>query len=131
MIKKKILIVDDDQDLLRALTIRLKANDYETVCASDGYTATKAAKDENPDLVILDLGLPIGDGFIVMDRIKEFVPDNATPIIVLSGRDPVANEKRARKAGAFAYFQKPADNDALLDAIHQALKGSEWDKIIS
>ncbi len=125
MSKKKILIVDDDQDLLRALTIRLKANDYETVCASDGYTATKAAKDENPDLVILDLGLPLGDGFIVMDRIKEFVPDSTTPVIVLSGRDPAANENRARKAGAFAYFQKPADNDALLASIQKALEKSE------
>lgn len=120
--KKKILIVDDDRDFLRALNIRLKANNYETAFASDGYAATKAVKDEKPDLVILDLGLPMGDGFIVMDRIKDFMLHSLTPIIVLSGRDPMANEKRALKAGAFAYFQKPADNEALLDCIRKALE---------
>ncbi len=123
--KKKILIIDDDRDFLRALNIRLKANNYETVFASDGYTATKAVRDEKPDLVILDLGLPIGDGFIVMDRIKDFMQHSITPIIVLSGRDPLANEKRALKAGAFAYFQKPADNDALLSSIRKALGQAE------
>jgi two-component system KDP operon response regulator KdpE len=120
--KKKILIVDDDRDFLRALNIRLKANNYETAFASDGYAATKAVKDEKPDLVILDLGLPMGDGFIVMDRIKDFMLHSLTPIIVLSGRDPMANEKRALKAGAFAYFQKPADNEALLACIRKALE---------
>ena len=125
MTKKKILIVDDDQDLLRALVIRLKANDYETVVAADGYMATKMAKDENPDLVLLDIGLPIGDGFIVMDRIKDFTEDGTVPIIILSARDPAGNKERAMNAGAFAYFQKPADNNALLAAIEKALGEAE------
>ena len=121
MNNKKILIVDDDLDLLSALDIRLKASGYETVTAADAYTATKMTKDEKPDLVLLDIGLPMGDGFIVMDRIKELTKDSTIPIIILSARDPEGNKDRAMSAGAFAYFQKPADNDALLAAIRKAL----------
>ncbi len=120
--KKKILVVDDDKDILKALNIRLKANDYETVYATDGYMATKMARDEKPDLIILDIGLPMGDGFIVMDRLKDFIWREMIPVIILTARDPEANKERAMKAGAFAFFQKPADNDALLAAIAEALE---------
>lgn len=121
MEKKKILVVDDDKDILRALNIRLKANNYETVHATDGYMATKMARDEKPDLIILDIGLPMGDGFVVMDRLKDFIWREMAPVIILTARDPEANKKRAMEAGAFAFFQKPADNDALLAAIAEAL----------
>lgn len=119
--KKKIIVVDDDQDLLKALNIRLKANNYETVYATDGYMATKMVRDEKPDLIILDIGLPMGDGFIVMDRLKDFIWRKMIPVIILTARDPEANKERAMKAGAFAFFQKPADNEALLAAIEKAL----------
>lgn len=120
--KKRILIVDDDKDLLRALHIRFKANNYETIFATDAYAATKMAREEKPDLIILDIGLPMGDGFLVMDRIKDFILTGTIPIIMLTARDPQANKDRALKAGAFAFFQKPADNDALLGAIRSALE---------
>jgi CheY-like chemotaxis protein len=71
MDQPKILIVDDDPDLRRALTIRLQANHYSTVHASDGYAAISVAQRERPDLIILDLGLPAGDGFVVMDRLRD------------------------------------------------------------
>lgn len=125
MNKKKILIVDDDKDLLRALHIRFKANNYEVVSATDAYMATKMSRDENPDLIILDIGLPMGDGFLVMDRLKDILPASMIPIIMLTGRDPEANKERALKAGAFAFFQKPADNDALLAAVRKALGEDE------
>ena len=121
MSKKKILIVDDDQDLLRALHLRLKANGYDTIFASDGYTATKMATQDNPDLIILDLGLPMGDGFVVMDRMKDFIIVGLTPVIVLTARDPESCKQRALDAGAVAFFQKPADNDELLAAIEKAI----------
>lgn len=121
MDKKKILVVDDDRDILRALNIRLRANNYETVYATDGYMATKMALDEKPDLIILDIGLPMGDGFIVMDRLRDFIWRKMTPVIILTARDPEANKERAMEAGAFAFFQKPADNEALMAAIEKAL----------
>jgi DNA-binding response OmpR family regulator len=118
---KKILIIDDDQDLLLGLTARLKANGYRVVVATDAITAITVARREAPDLVVLDLGLPAGDGLQVVDRIKG-LPDLAgTPIIVLSARDPSGNEKRALDAGAVAFFQKPPDNHEFLGAIRRAL----------
>src|ERR1700679_627928 len=66
----KILIVDDDPDLQQAMRLRLRANHYDTVNASDGYSAIAQAYKERPDLIILDLGLPAGDGFVVLDRLQ-------------------------------------------------------------
>ncbi len=121
MDKKKILIVDDDEDLLMGLRVRLRAHNYVTVVAADSVSAISQAKNEAPDLILLDLGLPAGDGFIVMERLSNIDSLASVPIIVLSARDPQATKERALKAGAKAFFQKPADNDELLAAIRKAL----------
>lgn len=121
MAEKKILIVDDDVDLLRGLTIRLKANGYEVVSATDAIFAVGVAMEERPDVIILDLGLPGGDGYVIMDRLSKIACTIGTPIIVLSAKDASSNKERALKAGAQAFFEKPADNDELLAAIRKAL----------
>ena len=121
MPRPKILVVDDDPDLVRALRLRLRANNYEVTTASDGYTAIAAAQKERPALIILDLGLPVGDGFVVLDRLQNSDALSGVPVIVLSARDPQSNEERALKAGAAAFFQKPADNDELLNVIRVSL----------
>ena len=118
---KKILIVDDDQDLVLGLSLRLKASGYHVTSASDGASAVEMARKEGPELVILDLGLPAGDGFVVLQRIKEIAGLKMTPVIVLSGRDPTGNEDRVRDAGATAFLQKPPDNRELLATIRHAL----------
>jgi two-component system KDP operon response regulator KdpE len=121
MHKPKILVVDDDPDLVRALRLRLRANNYEVTTASDGYAAIASAQRERPALIILDLGLPVGDGFVVLDRLQNSDTLAGVPVIVLSARDPQANEERALKAGAAAFFQKPADNEELLNVIRVSL----------
>jgi two-component system KDP operon response regulator KdpE len=121
MPRPKILLVDDDPDLLRALRLRLRANNYEVATACDGYTAIASAQKERPSLIILDLGLPVGDGFVVLDRLQNSDALSGIPVIVLSARDPQTNEERALKAGAAAFFQKPADNDELLNVIRVSL----------
>jgi DNA-binding response OmpR family regulator len=118
---KKVMLVDDDKDLLRALHVRLKANGYNMVFATDGLTAIRVARQEAPDVIILDIGLPGGDGFTVMERLKYLSSLFATPIIVLSARDPVTTKDRALSAGALAFLQKPVDSDVLLAAIRKAL----------
>jgi len=125
MNRKKILIVDDDKDLLRGLSFRLRAYGYDTVFATDGYAAINVAQKENPDLIILDIGLPAGDGFTVMERLGNHQSLALIPIIVLSGRDSQINKERALKAGVVAFFQKPADNDRLLAAIQKQLGNSD------
>jgi two-component system KDP operon response regulator KdpE len=121
MPRHKILVVDDDPDLVRALRLRLRANDFDIATASDGYGAIATAQKERPDLIILDLGLPVGDGFAVLDRLQSSDALSGIPVIVLSARDPQGNEERALKAGATAFFQKPADNEELLNSIRGSL----------
>src|ERR1700679_642757 len=77
---KKILIIDDDQHLLMGLTARLEANGYSVVSATDAISAIAVALNEAPDLVILDLGLPAGDGLLVLDRIKGLADLAGTPV---------------------------------------------------
>ena len=121
MAGNKILVVDDDVDLLRGLSIRLKANGYEVVCATDAVFAVSVALAEKPDLIILDIGLPGGDGYLIMDRLSKMTGTVGTPVIVLSARDVASNKERALKAGARAFFQKPADNREFLASIRMAL----------
>lgn len=121
MPRPKILVVDDDPDLVKALRLRLRANNYEVATASDGYAAIATAQKERPALIILDLGLPVGDGFVVLERLQSSDTLAGVPVIVLSARDPQSNEERALKAGAAAFFQKPADNDELLNVIRASL----------
>jgi DNA-binding response OmpR family regulator len=121
MDKKKILIVDDDPDVRQGMYVRLKANDYDIVFATDAISSIAEAREQNPDLILLDLGLPGGDGFVVMDRLKMIPSTAVIPIIVVSARTGLANQQRALKAGVKAFLEKPVDNAELLAVIRQAL----------
>jgi DNA-binding response OmpR family regulator len=121
MIKPKILVVDDDPDLLRALRLRLRANNCEIATAADGYSAIATAQKERPDLILLDIGLPAGDGFKVLERLQNSDQLAGIPVIVLSARDPQGNKERALKAGATMFFQKPVDNEELMHMIRVSL----------
>jgi DNA-binding response OmpR family regulator len=121
MSPKKILIIDDDEHLLLGLATKLKANGYTIVSAVDAVSAVAVARRETPDLILLDLGLPAGDGFLVLERLRAMTGLVATPVIVLSARNPANNEQRALQAGAVAFFQKPPDSREFLTEIRRAL----------
>jgi DNA-binding response OmpR family regulator len=118
---KKILIVDDDPDICQGMQVRLEHSGYATCFAADALSGTAAASKEEPDLIVLDLGLPAGDGFLFIERLKMQPALGAIPIIVVSARDARANRERAIKAGATAYLQKPVDNAEFLAVIRRAL----------
>src|SRR6266540_1866426 len=122
MLERKILIIDDDDDIRLGLNIRLRASGYTTAFAVDGVSAIRMARKERPNLILLDLGLPAGDGFQVLERLKINTDLSHFPVIVLSARDAEANERRALKAGAWCYLEKPVDDEDLLEAIAAALK---------
>ena len=124
MATPKILIVDDDPDLRQALRLRLRANHYDTINAGDGYSAIAQAYKEHPDLIILDLGLPAGDGYVVLDRLQKDDKLSTIPVIVLTARDAQSSERLALQSGAAAFFQKPADNAELLNVIRATLTHS-------
>jgi DNA-binding response OmpR family regulator len=118
----KILLVDDDNDFCRAMAIRLHAAGYTVEIAGDGYTATVKARQEEPDLILLDIGLPAGNGFAVLKRLRQLTSAiSLVPIIVLTARDPQANRELALQSGADAFFQKPVDNEALLAKMEELL----------
>jgi DNA-binding response OmpR family regulator len=121
MDNKKILIVDDNADIRLGMHVRLKANQYETFFAADAFTAVTEARKHRPDLIILDLGLPAGDGFTVMERLKHTPFLAVIPVIVVSARDGLGNQKRAFDAGAKAFLQKPVHDAELLAVVRQAL----------
>jgi DNA-binding response OmpR family regulator len=127
MNRAKIMVVDDDPDLRQALSLRLRANNFDTVNVCDGYSAIAMAQKEHPHLIILDLGLPAGDGFSVLKNLQDYRALAVIPVIVLTARDPEGNEKRTLESGAIAFFQKPADNEELLGVIRASLQaGWGW-----
>src|SRR5260370_13393009 len=107
MSNKTILIVDDDPDVRLGLNIRLKANHYNAIFAADGIASIAEARKHMPDLIILDLGLPAGDGFSVMEGLKVNDTLALIPVIVILARDARANRERALNAGAKPSLQKP------------------------
>jgi len=121
MDSRKILIVDDNADIRLGMHLRLKANQYETFFAADAFSGVAEARKHRPDLIILDLGLPAGDGFTVMERLKQIPFLAVIPVIVVSARDGLGNQKRAYEAGAKAFLQKPVNDAELLAVIRQAL----------
>jgi DNA-binding response OmpR family regulator len=122
MSKKKILVVDDDPEMRLALQIRLNANNYETVFAVDGVSCISEARKHLPALILLDLGLPAGDGFVVLERLKAIDELSRIPVIVVSGRDRLVSRDQAVKAGARLFLQKPVKNADLLLAIDHTLR---------
>jgi DNA-binding response OmpR family regulator len=120
---KKILIVDDNEDVAKGLRIFFRAHNYATVIASDAVAAISQAKKENPDLIVLDLGLPAGDGYVVMERLSNVESLASIPVIVFTAQDEEAHKEQSLKAGAKAFFQKPVDNAVLLSTVQQILEG--------
>lgn len=121
MAKAKILIVDDDQDIRRLLGHRLSADGYEAVFAGDAIAAVNMARKEQPDLILLDLGLPAGDGRLVMERLQAMPALEGIPIVIITARDVGLERATLEAAGAFAVFQKPFDHDELAASIRSAL----------
>ncbi len=120
--KSKLLVIEDNREHLMALVIKLKAHGYEVVSAGDGITAISTVKREQPDAILLDLGLPGGDGFVVLERLRSMGPTVATPVIVVTARPPENNKREAMKHGVAAFLQKPVRTEELLLALRQALR---------
>jgi DNA-binding response OmpR family regulator len=121
MSNKKILVVEDDADVRLGYNVLLKAHHYDTFFAADGLTALSEARKHEPDLIILDLGLPLGDGFVVLERLRANTYFALIPVVVVSARDIHGNRERALKAGARAFIHKPWNDDELLRIIGRLL----------
>ena len=120
--KKKILIVDDERDIVKALMIRLQGAGYDVVTAFDGAQGVFMAHKEKPDLILLDIRMPAGDGFSVAQRLKRSIHTFTIPVIFLTGSPEKNAEEKAMAMGARFYIKKPYDPEELLDAVKRALE---------
>ncbi len=125
--RKKILIVDDERDIVKALIIRLQKVGYDVVTAFDGDQGVFMAHKENPDIILLDIRMPGSDGFNVIERLKQSRSTSTIPIIFLTGSPEKDLEKRAMEMGVRFYIKKPYDPEELLDAIQRALKENAFE----
>jgi DNA-binding response OmpR family regulator len=120
MAAKKILIVEDDHRVAAGLALRMEAAGFETTVALDGLAGVRSAVHTRPDLVLLDISLPAGDGFTVAERIQRHIA-SPVPIIFLTASQRPEFRLRAQELGAAGFFQKPYEARELMAAVHQAL----------
>ncbi|SLM49852.1 conserved protein of unknown function [Nitrospira japonica] len=121
VMKTTVLVVDDGIDSWNLLSTMLRTHQYYPVWAADGMQATNAALRHEPQAILLDLGLPAGDGFCVLERLKHNTRLSRIPVIVVTGRDPREAEEKARSLGADGYVQKPVKEDELITSLQQVL----------
>lgn len=120
--KKRILIVDDEPDLVEMVKLRLEANNYEAIIAYNGKEALDVARNEKPDLIILDLMLPKIDGYRVCAMLKRDQRYSKIPIILFTARAQDKDKKMGDEAGADFYIVKPFEPETLLGKIKELLK---------
>ena len=118
---KTVLLIEDDQKITLAIGIRLKAMGYDVATAADAVTAVAQARKSNPDVVLIDINLPGGDGFLVAERLQTLLSTSATPIIFITASKQSGLKERAKELGAVAFLEKPFDATQLADAIEMSL----------
>ena len=126
--RKRVLIVDDEPDLVRTIGLRLQRAGYEVLMAPDAVTATQVAIAQRPDAIVLDIGLPGGDGHVVAKRLKGNVRTSGIPVIFVTARAGRADVTKAQEVGAFGYLVKPYEPAALLDLVKLATGGRDFDE---
>ena len=119
--KHKILLVEDEQDMLRAIQMRLEANDFEVVAAVDGREGLDKARVQHPNLIILDVMLPKIDGFTLCRMLKFDEEFRKVPVIMLTARIQQNDIERGKEMGADAYMTKPFKSNELLSKIKELL----------
>lgn len=126
MDKPKILIADDDIGFVAALQVRLENEGFEVITAGDSYRALVRARDEQPDLLLLDIHMPAGRGFSVQERLERLPRSRKNlswkaPVIYVTGDKTERAQELAKELGAFALIHKPFDTEHLVDTILRAI----------
>ena len=117
--RPRILCIEDDADIALAVRIILRRSGFDVLTASDGEEGLRAFHASRPELVLLDIGLPVLDGWEVLSRIRD---GSEVPVLLLTARETEVGQERARSAGADGYLIKPFSNVDLVAAIHALLR---------
>jgi two-component system KDP operon response regulator KdpE len=113
MDRKRVLVVDDDKDFTHIISVYLKASGYNVLTASDAIEAVTVAQTTHPDIILLDIGLPKGDGLTVLNQLASSARTIFIPVIIVTGKDP-SLKRSCLAAGAVEFFIKPFNPDDLL-----------------
>ena len=119
--QKKILVVDDEKDITETLSFMLKANGYDVITAFDGENGLKAAKEENPDLIILDVMMPKINGYKIARLLKYDNKYKHIPIIMVTARGQDTDKLIGEETGADIYITKPFEFEEILNSINKYL----------
>ena len=119
--KKKILVVEDDKRIAMMLFVRLKTENYEACIACDAVQAMTIAKQECPDLILLEISLPGGNGFLVAEWLRDLKETAGVPIIFMNASQKPGLREEAREYRAAAFLEKPFDAQELFAAIQEVL----------
>jgi twitching motility two-component system response regulator PilG len=121
MARKRVLIVEDEESLLKLQTILLTSRGYDVTCVKDGADALAEIQRKLPDLVLLDVMLPGMDGFEVCRRIREDARCSHLPVVMLTARKGNSDKEQGMLFGATAYITKPFRSAQLLDVVQELL----------
>ncbi len=116
---RKILVVDDDEHILRSLAQYLELEDFDVTTASSGVEALERFAESRPDLMVLDVMMPGMDGFEVLQKIRQDTETSALPVLMLTARDQHADIMKGYQMGATSYLVKPFNLDELVEAINE------------
>ena len=119
--KKKILVVDDEAQIVRLLSLRLQANDYKVVVAYDGYQCIQMAKEETPDLILLDIKMPMGGGIKAFENLRDNTITEKIPVIFITAFPTTEIKNQVIEMGANDFIAKPFGSEELLNKIRSII----------
>lgn len=123
MAKKKILVVDDEGELVKGLQIRLEASGFEVIAAFDGQEGLEKARDEKPDLILLDVMMPKMNGYQVCRELKNDENTKNIVVIMLTAKGQESDKFWGKEVGANDYVIKPFESSELMEKIKELLNG--------
>jgi len=127
--KARILLVDDDCDIVRGASLRLRAAGFDVAVAHDGEAGLAAARDEQPDAIVLDVRMPTISGLEVLRELKQSAATKRTPVVMLSAS--LVDEQAALDGGARFFLRKPYDSAELLTAVRKMVEENSVSKRLS
>ncbi len=119
---KRVLLVDDDAEIIESLRLALEANGYEVLVARDGNQGLALTEREDPDLVILDMMMPKRSGFLVLERLRR-TREDSPPVIMITANEGNRHKAYAEMLGVDEYLRKPFPMDKLLESVKRLVGG--------
>ncbi len=128
-VQAKILVVDDEPDLVDTIQCRLEFSGYKVVTATNGKEGIEKAQSEKPDLILLDFAMPLMDGLGMLERLRDHPDLKGIPVVMVSASSEAQDVERVRLRGITDYITKPFDLELLVEKVTDILEGGKVGKV--